>query len=206
MRTCFAFLAVLGAACFLLARSLGQSAPSESAALTGVSTNNETRILSDAGLEAHYQEKTYIYRKNVRVYNPQMNLTCEMLTIDAPVFEDGKFNRAVAETNVVIDWIDKNGTNHATADKAVYTYVMTNLAELPEQKYQTNQTVVLTGKPFVLMGGDTIRGDPIVWDRIKNVFYTTNLQETVLTNKATMFDTGVTPKTNSPPKTNSLSK
>lgn len=190
----------LGVAGFLLAQSPAQSAPNETPALTGTLTNGETRILSDNGLEAHYLVKTYIYRKNVRVYNPQMNLTCELLTIDAPVFEDGKFNRAVAETNVVIDWIDKNGTNHATADKAVYMYVITNLAELPEQKYQTNATVVLTGKPFVLVDGDTLRGDPVVWDRIKNVFYTTNTQESDIMTKSNMFEMGVTPKTNSPSK------
>src|SRR5690348_6896881 len=130
MRIFLAICLALGAGCFLFAQSHDEAAGNESPALSGTLTNGETRILSDNGLEAHYREKTYIYRKNVRVYNPQMNLTCELLTIDSPVFEDSKFNRAVAETNVVIDWLDANGsTNHATADKAVYSYVVTNLAQ-----------------------------------------------------------------------------
>src|SRR6185312_16254537 len=163
MRNFFAVCVAAGAAGFLCAKLYAQSAPSDSPALSGTSTNGQTTILSDNGGEFYYKLKTYIYRGNVRVDNPQMKLTCELLTIDAPEFEDGKFNRAVAETNVVIDWVDENGTNHATSQKAVYTYIFTNLAKLPEKHYVTNCTVVLTGSPVVVGSRGTMRWDPIVW-------------------------------------------
>src|SRR5262249_43412101 len=94
---------------------------------------------------------------------------CELLTVESPELESGKFDRATAETNVVIDWVDDNGTNHATAAKAVYTHVITNLAKLPEEQWQTNSFVVLTGNPFVVSPRGTFTGDPIIWDRIHDV-------------------------------------
>ena len=191
----------LVAGCFLSAQARAQSNPNTSPALSGTSssTNGETIILSDQGGEFYYKLKTYIYRGNVRVDNPQMKLTCELLTIESPEFEEGKYNRATAETNVVIDWVDENGTNHATAAKAVYTYVITNLAKFPEKAYQTNATVVLMGDPFVTGGRGTFKGDPIVWDRVRDVISTPALQRTVITNNTGVFPQGVT-RTNSPKK------
>lgn len=206
MRTFLAICLALGASCFLAAQSHAQLAPAETPALTGVTTNGQTEIFSDNGLEAYYKLKTYIYRSNVRVYNPQMKLTCELLTIESPDVEDGKYNRATAETNVVIDWVDEHGTNHATAAKAVYSYVVTNLAKLPEQQYQTNATVVLTGSPHVNFGQETLDGDPIVWDRMKDVIYTPKLQKTTISGTTNIFEGGIGPKTNAAPKTNSTAK
>ena len=61
-----------------------------------------------------------IYRGHVRVDDPQMKLTCEQLIADVPQ-SGGHVNHIVAETNVVIDFMDNKGqTNHATGDKAVY--------------------------------------------------------------------------------------
>lgn len=206
MRNFFAICLVLGMGGFLCAQSRAQSAPNESPALAGTSTNVQTEILSDNGLEAYYKVKTYIYRSNVRVFNPQMRLTCELLTIESPDFGDGKYNRATAETNVVIDWVDEHGTNHATAAKAVYTYVVTNLAELPEQQYQTNATVVLTGSPHVRFGQESLEGDPIIWDRMKDVISTPNLQRTTISGTTNIFEGGIGAKTNAAPKTNSPAK
>jgi lipopolysaccharide export system protein LptA len=200
MRTFTTFCLALVTSCFLFSQTRAQSAASDSPALSGTPTNGETKILSDNGGEFYYKLKTYIYRGNVRVDNPQMKLTCELLTIESPEFEEGKYNRATAETNVVIDWVDEHGTNHATAAKAVYLYLITNLAKLPEKLYQTNATVVLTGSPFVLFGRDTFKGDPIVWDRIRDVISTTNFQKTTIISNTNMFDTGVPRKTNSLPK------
>src|SRR5213083_1870362 len=115
MRTLLIFCMALGAGCFLVAQTTQQSTPAESPALAGTSTNNETEIRSENGGEFYYKLKTYIYRGNVRVDNPQMKLRCELLTIESPEFTNGcKFNRATALTNVVIDWVDESGTNHAT--------------------------------------------------------------------------------------------
>jgi lipopolysaccharide export system protein LptA len=206
MRNFFAFWLALGAGCLLCAQSHAQSASSDLPALAGTATNGETIILSDGGFESYYKLKTIVYRVNVRAYNPQMNLTCEQLTVESPEVEDGKYNHVTAETNVVIDWVDEHGTNHATADKAVYLYVITNLAKLPEMQYQTNSTVVLTGSPHVKFGQDTVDGDPIIWDRIKDIISTPRLQKTTITGATNIFEGGLGPRTNAVPKTNSAPK
>jgi len=198
MRTLFIFCLTLGAGCFLLAQTNTLSTPAtpaDSPALAGTSTNGQTEIRSDNGGEFHYKLKTYIYRGNVRVDNPQMKLRCELLTIESPELPGGgKFNRATAETNVVIDWVDEDGTNHATAARAVYTYALTNIAKLPEEQWQTNAIVVLSGDPFVVTSRLKYKGDPIVWDRIRDVFSSSNaLDMTVIPNKSSnspgLFDT-----------------
>jgi lipopolysaccharide export system protein LptA len=206
MRIYFAFFLALGTAGFLPVPSPAQAAPNEPTALSGLSTNNQTTIRSDNGGEFHYKTKIYIYRGNVRVDSPQMKLTCELLTIEAPEFTDGKFNRATAETNVVIDWTDSNGTNHATGEKAVYSFVVTNLAKLPEKQYLTNNGVVLTGNSYAMVGGTELRSDPIIWDRVKDAIYAPKVQETVIDVKTNFFDMGTTPRTNSASKTNSPRK
>ena len=203
MKTFFAFGLAAGAVCLLFMQGHAQPAPTESPALFGTATNGDTEILSDKGGEFYYKLKTYIYRGNVRVYNPQMKLTCELLTIESPEMNEGKFNRATAETNVVIDWVDDNGTNHATADRAVYTYVLTNLATLPEQHWETNALVVLSGHPYVTNKIGTWEGDPITWDRIRDVISTPAIQKSTIhpsTNSTGAFGPGAPPKTNSSTK------
>jgi len=201
------WLAFIGT-CLLCAQSPAQSTFGDLPALGGPATNGDTIILSDNGFQGFYKVKTYIYTGNVRAYNPQMKLRCELLTIEAPEVEDGKFNRVTAETNVVIDWVDEHGTNHATADKAVYTYVVTNLAKLPETKYQTNSAVVLTASPYAhaTFGQETLEGNPIVWDRAHDMIYTTNLYRTAISGTTNIFEGGLGPKTDTAPKTNSTPK
>lgn len=100
-----------------------------------------------------------VYRGNVRVNNPQMKLTCVLLTADLPQ-NGGRINHIVAETNVVIDFTDTKGqTSHATSEKAVYDYRV--------QNGMTNETVTLTGnpKPKVTDAQGTQEGDVITWDR-----------------------------------------
>lgn len=196
MRIFLVFCAALGTCCFLLAQTNAPSASTESAALGGKAGEGQTKIRSDNGGEFYYKLKTYIYRGNVRVDNPQMKLKCELLTVESPDMKEGKFNRATAETNVVIDWVDENGTNHATARKAVYTYVLTNTATLPEVQWQTNSVVLLSGDPFVIDGrGNTYRWDPIKWDRVNDVISSTNALEMNIkpdqTNTSGMFDTSL---------------
>src|SRR5579859_3938531 len=73
------------------------------------------------------KSNVFVYRDDVHIDNPQMKLVCQLLTVEAPkMTNENRFNRATAETNVVIDWVDDKGPNHATADKGVYTYVVTN--------------------------------------------------------------------------------
>jgi len=100
-----------------------------------------------------------IYRGHVRVDDPQMKLTCERLIADMPP-AGGRPNHIVAETNVVIDFTDTKGqTNHATGDKAVYTY--------QEQGGATNETLTLTGdpQPQVENAQGLQAGDVIIWNR-----------------------------------------
>jgi lipopolysaccharide export system protein LptA len=100
-----------------------------------------------------------IYSRHVRVDDPQMKLTCEQLVADMPP-AGGRPNHIVAETNVVIDFTDTKGqTNHATGDKAVYTY--------QEQGGVTNVTVTLTGdpQPQVVNAQGLQAGDVIIWSR-----------------------------------------
>jgi lipopolysaccharide export system protein LptA len=203
MRILFVLCAALGAAFALAAQTNSQSAaPTQSPALVGTATNGPTTIQSDAG-QFFLRSNVFVYRGNVRVDNPQHKLTCQLLTVEAPKVGTGKFNRATAETNVVIDWTDEKGPNHATADRAVYTYVLTNTAAAPETHWETNAFVVLTGNPVVTNTQQTIHADPIVWDRINDVITTTNfLKQDIYmaqTNASGMFETAP-PKTGASPK------
>jgi lipopolysaccharide transport protein LptA len=120
-----------------------------------------TLIDSDS---AHFDMAAHraVYRGHVRVDDPQMKLTCALLTADLPQ-NGGRVNHIVAETNVVIDFTDEKGqTSHATGDKAVYDYQMQNGV--------TNETVTLTGNPQVEDAQGTQAGDVITWDRANNGF------------------------------------
>jgi lipopolysaccharide transport protein LptA len=110
---------------------------------------------------------TVTFRGNVRVTEPDLKLTCALLTADLPP-SGGRVSHIVAETNVVIDVTDSKGqTMHATGDKAVYIFNVQNGV--------TNETVTLTGnpQPRVEDAQGTQTGDVIVWDRANNVFHVT---------------------------------
>jgi len=195
MRILFIACAAMGISFILLAQTTFQSSPTQSPALVGTATNGQTIIHSHQS-EIFMKSNVYVWSEAGRVDNPQMQLKCELLTVEAPKLSlgKGKYNRATAETNVVIDWFDDKGTNHATADKAVYTYALTNLAEPPQEIWRTNAFVVLTGNAVVSNAMQGVyRADPIIWDRIRDVIYTTNFQEGVLypnkTNNSGLFDT-----------------
>jgi lipopolysaccharide export system protein LptA len=203
MRTLLIICAALGASFVLMAQS--GSTMTQAPALVGTATNGQTIIHSHQS-RIFMRSNVYVWSEAVRVDNPQMQLKCELLTVEAPKIdsEKGKYNRATAETNVVIDWVDDKGaTNHATSDKAVYTYVLTNVAVLPEVQWQTNALVVLTGDPIVANAQGVIREDPLIWDRIRDVIYSTNFHEAIInpggTNSPGLFDT-TSPKTKPAPK------
>lgn len=124
-----------------------------------------TRIESDSvDLDLTAREATY--RGHVRVADPEMKLSCEWLIADLPQ-TGGRINRIIAETNVVIDATDDRGQKmHATADKAVYVYSVTNGV--------TNETVTLTGHPELSNAQGTSTGEVIVWDRANNHLNITN--------------------------------
>ncbi len=160
-----------------------------------------TEIHSDSG-QFFLKSNVFVYRGNVFVDNPQMKLTCQLMTVVAPAMPEGKYNRATALTNVVIDWVDEQGTNHAVSDKAVYTYVLTNSAVSPAEHWETNATVVLSGEPIVVNSSGTLQGDPIIWDRINDTITSPHMTRTTInqsgTNKTSVF--GPPTKTNPVPK------
>jgi lipopolysaccharide transport protein LptA len=101
-----------------------------------------------------------IYRGNVRVNDPQMKLTCAQLVADLPQPGE-RMNHIVAETNVAIDFVqEKNQTNHATSDQAVYLYNV--------QKGVTNETVTFTGHAKIETAQGWLTGEPIIWNRVNN--------------------------------------
>jgi lipopolysaccharide export system protein LptA len=173
MRIFFVLCAAMGAGLVVAAQTNSSSMPTDAPALVGTGTNGQTKIYSHQ-FEFFMKSNVIVYSGDVRVDDPKMKLTCESLTVEAPKVDTGKFNRATAETNVVIDWWDDKGPNHATADKAVYTYILTNTAKAPEEHWETNNFVVLTGNPVVTNLQTTVRADPIIWDRLKDVITSTN--------------------------------
>jgi lipopolysaccharide export system protein LptA len=88
----------------------------------------------------------------------RVTLNCERLTVDVP--KGGDPTNVVAETNVVIDLIDEQGqTNHVTAEKAVYAYLVVDSV--------TNQTVTFTGgnpTPKVDNPRAIITGEPLFYN------------------------------------------
>ncbi len=170
MRKLFILSGVLAAG--VLASLNAFAAEMDSTVFTGSSVTNRTTITSEQG-DFYMKSNVFIYRGDVHVNDPRMKLTCGLLVTESPKLEEGRFDRATATTNVVIDWVDENGTNHATAEQAVYTYAITNAS-----KWETNAFVVLTGDPIVKSARGVFRSDPIVWNRMTDVITTTNFNRT----------------------------
>jgi lipopolysaccharide export system protein LptA len=98
------------------------------------------------------------YSDQVRVTDPQMKLTCDW----AKANFSGDWKQAtnvVAETNVVVDYIDPKGQKgRALGDKAVYLFQVQNGI--------TNETVTLTGNPPEILQDTNhyLTGSAIVYD------------------------------------------
>ncbi len=154
-----------------------------------------TSASADFDLSGH--EATY--HGHVRVEDPQMNLACEKLVADVPP-AGGHVNHIVAETNVVIDFLDtRSHTNHATADKAVYVYSETGGV--------TNETVTLTGNAQMESADGTLTGEPIVWDRLNNHLTAANQKMIFhqnLSGAPVVTNPPATDKTNPPPAQTNL--
>ena len=121
----------------------------------------ETHIFSDT-VELGIKSRTAVYRGNVRLDDPRIQLTCEQLTAVVPE-KGNRVEQVIAETNVVIVMLDEKGlTNRAYADRAVYTYEATESI--------TNEVVELSGaeEPRIERPEGVMYGNPIVWDRTRN--------------------------------------
>lgn len=136
------------------------------------------------------------YYGHVHVDDPQMKLTSAQMVADLPP-TGGHISRIVAETNVVIDFLDDKGqTNHAISDKAVYIFNLQNGV--------TNETVTLSGHASVTNAdGSWMTGEPIIWDRVNNSVHATNEHISVKQNISDAMGGTNAPakKTNAPPGT-----
>ena len=146
-------LALVCAAAVLVAQTNAPAAKAQRA---------PTQIFADT-LEAELKTHTAVYRGNVRVEDPQMKLTCGVLTASMP--EGGKrIESIVAEQNVVVDSLDEKGRNsHATAEKLVYTYKVVGTV--------TNETIELSGNPQLTnsrMG--LLEAELIIWNKTADKF------------------------------------
>ncbi len=125
-----------------------------------------TTIRSETG---NFDFKTHVmvYRGNVRVNDPQLKMTCDVLTVYLPAQAGGRPDRIVADKHVVIDFTDEKGqTNHATGDQAVYTYNVTSS--------ETNELVELTGNAELDNQSGIMTGEPIIWDRTRGTLSARN--------------------------------
>ncbi|MGD0350311.1 MAG: LptA/OstA family protein [Verrucomicrobiota bacterium] len=147
-----------------------------------------TQIKADRG-DFDWELRQATYHGRVQVDDPEMKLASEWLMADVPQAGE-RVNHIVAETNVVIDFVDGKGqTNHATGAKAVYVYEV--------KGGTTNETITLSGNPQIDNPDGTLTGDVIVWDRVNNHLSATN-PRMVFRQKLN----GPTAGTNMPPATN----
>jgi lipopolysaccharide transport protein LptA len=147
-----------------------------------------TEIKADRG-DFDWETRQATYSGHVRVDDPEMKLTSEWLVANVPQAGE-RVNHIVAETNVVIDFVDGKGqTNHATGAKAVYYYDV--------KGGTTNDTITLSGNPQIDNPDGTLTGDVIVWDRENNHLNATN-PKMVFRQKLN----GPAAGANSPPATN----
>ena len=155
-----------------------------------------TLITSDS-MEFQYESRTVAYSGNVKVADPQMQITCEQLT--ARFFTNSaklEIENIIAERNVVLDAVDWEGrTNHATAAKLVYSYSVVNSV--------TNQTLELTGSPRLSNPLGGLAGDIIFVDLVKGKVFarnqTTSIQSEALKSAAKELESRTQKQESTPP-------
>lgn len=133
---------------------------------------NATEIISQSAY-FDLKARTAIYLGDVRVRDPRMELTCEVLTVKLAAEGGGKFQNIIAETNVVIDFQDDKGQRiHGTGGKVIYTYNVT--------KTYTNDVMELMDNPLLQTAQGNWRGDVITLDRVNNTVKATNSRMRIL--------------------------
>jgi lipopolysaccharide export system protein LptA len=145
-----------------------------SCGLVWAQTNLPAQKSSDQEVGVHsdhffYENKTreLVYYDNVVATNWQGQLTCARLAILMPA-DGGHPTNIVAETNVVIDFMQGGDTNHITSDKAIYVYGVVNGV--------TNETITLTGHARGENSSKLMTGEPLVWDNIAERFFGTDFK------------------------------
>jgi lipopolysaccharide transport protein LptA len=127
---------------------LPQSRPA-AAAEPGAKPEVDIQCADEA--EFDLQNRTAVFRGNVQARDPQMRLSCQVLT--AQWSEANRITRIVAEQQVELEVTDAQGTTRATGTNAVYT------AE--------TDSVELTGEPKLVNRLGTLAADRVVLQRAK---------------------------------------
>ena len=152
-----------------------------------------------ASIETHISSKTVdfdlksrqaVYRGNVIVEDPRVNLTCDVLTARLPT-NGTRVDSIIAESNVVMLIPEKGSTNRATADKAVYTYLVSAGV--------TNEVLELTGSPAIETPQGTMTGTKITWDRGKDNLSATDSHMTYRPSAAPSTNSAPASETNAVP-------
>jgi lipopolysaccharide export system protein LptA len=131
-------------------------------------STNQTLVTSQITAGSfEYVSNTVVFRQNVVVTEPQMKMTCELLTLyfstnrpaastNAAVLgptADQKVEMIVAETNVVISMSESK----ACGGKAVFT--------------ATNELFVLSGNPLVETAQGVLTATNIFYDGLRNALW-----------------------------------
>lgn len=134
---------------FIKARSKN----TDSLATSSTATNQVLKIFSDH-FQFLYESNLVTYTGNVRVDDPQMELTCDVLNIFLTT--NKTIQRITAENRVVI--VNKKDNSRATGERAIYII-------------NTNQEIVeLVGHPTWSDGVRTGTADIFIFDRKSNIF------------------------------------
>jgi lipopolysaccharide export system protein LptA len=154
---------------FLLSATIVALAGAAAAAVTTNTPPGEQEV----GVSAiHFfydgNKQQVIYCDDVVATNAQGTLSCDRLTINLP--PEGSLDRqptnAVAETNVVIDFVKQGDTNHITCERAIYTYLIIHGS--------TNDTITFVGSPTapakVENSKGWMTGEPLIWDNLSGNF------------------------------------
>jgi lipopolysaccharide export system protein LptA len=173
-----------------------EASTNSSASLTSTNApadTNAVHTIDIQSLSGVFRPHEAIYIGNVHVVSPQGNLTCEHLTAtSSSTNTTGRPDHIVAETNVVIDAVDKNGKPvHATAALAIWDYKVVGTV--------TNDIVELHGDPHIESASGPSTGDPIIWDRVANTVHATNPHMIIKTDANPTAPETQKPRTNAPP-------
>ena len=124
-------------------------------------TNELQKLIIESPNGGHVDMVHYhtVYNGPVTVDTPRMHLTSDWLAADPP-HDQVADSHVVAATNVVIVLIDNKGqTNHATSDQAVYN--------MHVEAGVTNETITLSGHAKMWNDKLTQKGEPLVYDMVK---------------------------------------
>ena len=124
-----------------------------------------TEIFSETA-DFDLKNRIGVYRGHVRVTDPQMKLTCDLLTAQVST-NGGRPESIIASCNVRVEGLDDRGRAvRVTCDKAINIYTVANST--------TNDTFTLTGNVYVDSAMFKGTGDPIIWDRVRDTIHVEN--------------------------------